>query len=163
MKPFQIILTLVFCLLFFQCQNPKAMNSSFRIHTLRLHPGDDVMPELKKFIAENQIETGFIMSAVGSLTQYNLRFANQPDGSQGEGHFEVVSLTGLLSTEGNHVHLSVSDSTGRTIGGHLLDGNLVYTTLEVVIGEDLDHIYSREIDPTFGYKELVIKKKEKKG
>ena len=158
MKPFQIILTLVFCLLFFQCQNPKAMNSSFRIHTLRLHPGDDVMPELKKFIAENQIEAGFIMSAVGSLTQYNLRFANQPDGSQGEGHFEVVSLTGLLSTEGNHVHLSVSDSTGRTIGGHLLDGNLVYTTLEVVIGEDPNHIYHRETDPTFGYKELVVKK-----
>ncbi|MFN3999836.1 PPC domain-containing DNA-binding protein [Algoriphagus sp.] len=136
------------------------MNSSLRVHTLRLHPGDDVMPELKKFIADNQIEAGFIMSAVGSLTQYNLRFANQPVGSQSVGHFEIVSLTGLLSTEGNHIHLSVSDSTGRTIGGHLLDGNLVYTTLELVIGEDLGHIYSREIDPTFGYKELVVKKKE---
>lgn len=152
---------ILFGLLFLQCQNPTPMNSSFRIHTLRLHPGDDVMPLLKKFIADNQIEAGFIMSAVGSLTQYNLRFANQPVGSQAEGHFEVVSLTGLLSTEGNHVHLSVSDSTGRTIGGHLLDGNLVYTTLELVIGEDPDHVYHRETDPTFGYKELVVKKKDK--
>jgi predicted DNA-binding protein with PD1-like motif len=94
---------------------------------------------------------------VGSLTQYNIRFANQPEGSKAEGHFEVVSLTGLLSTEGNHVHLSVSDSTGRTIGGHLLDSNLVYTTLEVVIGEDPEHIYHRETDSTYGYKELVVK------
>jgi len=153
-------LALLFCLFFLQCQNPASMNSSLRVHTLRLQPGDDVMPELKKFIADNKIESGFIMSAVGSLTQYNLRFANQADGNKAEGHFEVMSLTGLLSTEENHVHLSVSDSTGRTIGGHLLDGNLVYTTLELVIGEDPNHVYHRETDPTFGYKELVVKKKE---
>lgn len=135
------------------------MKPYLRIHTLRLHPGDDVMPRLKKFIADNNIQAGFIMSAVGSLTQYTIRFANQPEGTQAQGHFEVVSLTGLLSTEGNHIHISVSDSTGRTIGGHLLDGNLVYTTLEVVIGEDLDHRFARETDPTFGYKELVVKER----
>jgi len=146
-------------LLFIQCQNPTPMNSSFRVHTLRLHPGEDVLPSLRKFIADHHIQAGFILSAAGSLTQYTIRFANQPDGNQEAGHFEVVSLTGLLSTGGNHIHLSVSDSTGRTIGGHLLDGNLVYTTLEVVIGEDLDHSYHRETDSTFGYKELVIKKK----
>lgn len=151
-------LSLLLSLLFSQCQNPPTMKPSFRLHTLRLHPGEDVMPELKKFLADNQIKAGFIMSAVGSLTQYNLRFANQNEGDKAEGHFEVVSLTGLLSTEGNHIHLSVSDSTGHTIGGHLLDGNIVYTTLELVIGEDMDHIYHREIDPTFGYKELVVRK-----
>jgi predicted DNA-binding protein with PD1-like motif len=148
----------MFSLLFIQCQNSSPMNPSFRVHTLRLHPGDDVMPELKKFIAEKDIKAGFILSAVGSLAQYTLRFANQETGNTAEGYYEVVSLTGLLSTEGNHIHLSVSDSTGRTIGGHLLDGNLVYTTLEVVIGEDLDHVYKRETDSTYGYKELVVKK-----
>ena len=160
MKRHQTHFAFIFFLLFHQCQNPPAMNNSFRVHTIRLQPGVDVMTELKKFIANNQIEAGFIMSAVGSLTNYNIRFANQEVGSQAEGHFEVVSLTGLLSTKGNHVHISVSDSTGRTIGGHLLNGNLVYTTLEVVIGEDLDHIYNRETDPTFGYKELVVKRRK---
>ena len=153
-------LGLLVCLSFVQCQNTTVMQSSFRVHTIRLHPGDDVMPSLKKFIEDNQIKAGFILSAVGSLTQYHIRFANQPEGSKAEGHFEVVSLTGLLSTEGNHVHISVSDISGHTIGGHLLDGNLVYTTLEVVIGEDPDHIYHRETDSTFGYKELVVKPKE---
>jgi predicted DNA-binding protein with PD1-like motif len=135
------------------------MHPAFRVHTLRLHPGEDVMPALKKFIEAKQIDAGFILSAVGSLTQYHIRFANQPEGTKGTGHFEVVSLSGLLSIGGNHVHISVSDSTGRTIGGHLLDDNLVYTTLEVVIGEDPGHVYNRETDSTFGYKELVVKPK----
>ncbi len=134
------------------------MESSLRVHTLRLLPGQDVFPELRKFVIEKNIQAGFILSAVGSLTQYHIRFANQPEGVTGQGHFEVVSLTGLLSINGNHLHISVSDSTGQTIGGHLLDSNLVYTTLEMVIGEDPEHVYHRETDSTFGYKELVVKK-----
>lgn len=149
-------------MLFIQCQNPTLMNPSFRVHTLRLHPGEDVLPSLENFIADHHIHTGFILSAAGNLTQNTIGFANEPDSNQAAGHFEVVSLTGLLSTEGNHIHLSVSDSTGRTLGGHLLDGNPAYTTLEEVIGKDLDHSYHREKDITFGYKELVIKKKTTK-
>lgn len=133
------------------------MEPSFRVHTIRLHPGQDVFPELKKFVSEKNIQAGFIMSAVGSLTQYHIRFANQPEGTMATGHFELVSLSGLLSIHGNHVHVSVSDSTGQTIGGHLLDSNIVYTTLEVVIGEDPAHIYHRELDSTFGFKELEVK------
>jgi predicted DNA-binding protein with PD1-like motif len=57
---------------------------------------------------------------------------------------------------GSHLHLAISDSTGRTIGGHLVDGNLVYTTMEIVIGvlEDLD--FRRELDPASTYNELVV-------
>jgi uncharacterized protein len=128
------------------------MEPSFRIHTIRLLPGQDVLPQLKKIVAEKNIQAGFIMSA-----QYHIRFANQPEGTKDTGHFEVVSLTGLLSANGSHVHVSVSDSTGRTIGGHLLDSNFVYTTLEVVIGEDPNHVYLRETDSTYGYKELLVK------
>ena len=151
---------LLFSLAFSSCNNPVSMYPSFRSHTIRLFPGQDVMPELKKIVDEKNIRAGFIMSAVGSLTQYHIRFANQPDGNKGTGHFEVVSLTGLLSVQGNHLHISISDSTGRTFGGHLLDSNFVYTTLEVVIGEDPAHIYDRETDSTFGYKELVVKEKK---
>lgn len=152
-------LWLLFPLAFSSCNNPVSMDPSFRIHTIRLLPGQDVLPELKKFVSENNIQAGFIMSAVGSLTQYHIRFANQPDGVRDTGHFEVVSLTGLLSVQGNHIHISISDSTGRTIGGHLLDSNFVYTTLEVVIGEDPAHVYHRETDSTYGYKELQVRQR----
>ena len=93
--------------------------------------------------------------------QYHLRFANQSEGSQSQGHFEIVSLTGTLSINGSHLHMSVSDSTGRTFGGHLLEGNLVYTTAEIVIGTSHELLFTREYDGTTEWKELQIKKREK--
>jgi predicted DNA-binding protein with PD1-like motif len=82
--------------------------------------------------------------------------ANQPGPTVYKGHFEIVSLVGTLSTNGSHLHLAVSDSTGRTIGGHLLDGNIIYTTAELVVGvlEELD--FRRETDPVSTYKELTV-------
>ena len=50
----------------------------------------------------------------------------------------------------------MSDSTGRTLGGHLLDGCRVYTTAEIVLAELPALVFSRETDATFGYKELVV-------
>ena len=57
--------------------------------------------------------------------------------------------------------MSVSDENGRTIGGHLLNNNLVYSTAEIVLVELTDLEFAREIDPTYGYHELVVKQKGK--
>ena len=62
----------------------------------------------------------------------------------------------------NADRLSVADSTGKTIGGHLLDENLFYTTIELVIADLTDLEFTRETDSTYGYQELVIKKKPEK-
>jgi predicted DNA-binding protein with PD1-like motif len=56
------------------------------------------------------------------------------------------------------LHLSVSDSTGKTIGGHLLEGCKIYTTAELVIASSDEFIFSREEDGTTPWKELQIKK-----
>jgi predicted DNA-binding protein with PD1-like motif len=84
----------------------------------------------------------------------------QPDGSKGEGHFEIVSLTGTVSVNGSHLHISVSDSTGKTTSGHLLDSNIVYTTAEIILQEDSDFLFTRERDGTTPWEELQIKKKD---
>lgn len=73
-----------------------------------------------------------------------------------------MTLVGTLSENGSHLHLSVSDSTGRTLGGHLLEGYRVYTTAEIVVGVTPDIVFTREPDPTFGYKELEVRKRKKK-
>ena len=140
----------------YACKNVKQMNSSQITHAFRLRPGDDVKQSILQYIAEHKITAGYIITCVGSLTDYNIRFANQTDGTKGHGHFEIVSMTGVLSTEGSHIHLSISDSTGKTIGGHLMDGCKVYTTAEIVIGEERSKIFTRELDSTFGYKELKV-------
>lgn len=130
------------------------------VHAIRLKPGEDLKLSIERFVKEKNIEAGWLATCVGSLMNYNLRFANQPAGTSGSGHFEIVSLVGTLSKNGSHVHLSISDSTGKTIGGHLLEGCKVYTTAEIVIQESKDVIFTREKDGTTPWEELQIKVKQ---
>lgn len=127
---------------------------------LRLKPGQDVKDELTAYAKAHGLKAASVVTAVGSLTQYSLRFANQPDYVQAQGHFEVLSLSGTLSDSSAHLHLSVADSAGLCRGGHLGQGNQVYTTLEVTLLEALDLRFTRETDATFGYQELAVKPRE---
>ena len=129
-------------------------------HVFRLKPGQDLKKEISNYVNVHQIRAGWIGCGVGSLTSYNIRFANQPDGNTGSGHFEIVSLTGTVSVNGSHLHISISDSTGKTIGGHLLDQNIVYTTAEIVIQEAEDMEFFREKDGTTPWEELQVRKKK---
>lgn len=154
-------LYLLFVTLLFSCENNRKMqNENVKIHAFRLKPGQDLKQEITSYVQQHKIEAGWIMTCVGSVTQYNLRFANQPDGNKANGHFEIVSLVGTVSINGSHLHMSVSDSTGATIGGHLLDSNLVYTTAEIVIGEGRQFVFTREKDGTTPWEELQIKPKQ---
>ena len=87
-----------------------------------LRPGDDLRQQLTAFAQQNHLLAGTMITCVGSLTAATLRLANQEGPMVYKGHFEIVSLVGTLSVNGSYLHLAVSDSTGRTIGGHLLDG-----------------------------------------
>ena len=135
-----------------------APSSPTRAYALRLRPGDDLRQALLAFVAAQRLEAGAVLTCVGSLTDVSLRLANQEGATRYQGHFEIVSLVGTLAaTGGSHLHLSVSDSTGRTLGGHLLDGCRVYTTAEIVLAVLPELQFTRETDSTFGYKELVVK------
>ena len=151
------LVALVSMLLIIQCgEHEKPMKS----HALRLTPGQDLKFEIERFVKEKKLESGWIITAVGSLTRTHLRYANQPEGVRKQGHFELVSLVGTLSQSGCHLHASVSDSTGATLGGHLLEDNIIYTTMEIVIGEGTDMIFSREQDGTTEWPELQIRQKQ---
>jgi len=132
------------------------MTSSVKTFAFRLKPHEDVKRAIIDFAKQNKIKAGIILSAVGSLEQVTLRYANKPEGTKQTGPFEVVSLTGTFSDSAAHIHMSISDGEGKTIGGHLLDENLVYTTMEIVIGELTDVEFIRELDKTYGYEELKV-------
>ena len=66
---------------------------------------------------------------------WSLRLADQAENTTFDGKHEIVSMVGTLSPDGDHIHLAVSDATGRTVGGHLVEGSLVYTTAEIAVGE----------------------------
>ena len=147
-------LLVLISLLVISCQHH--MNKT---HAFRLKPGADLKKEIEAFVKTNNIQAGWISCGVGSLTDYNIRFANQPGGSKDSGHFEIVSLIGTVSVNGSHIHINISDSTGKTLGGHLLDSNLVYTTAEIVIQESDDFIFTSEKDGSTPWEELQVKKK----
>lgn len=151
-----LIFTLCACTNDNKTMKPKSESTL----AFRLKPGEDLKTGIDKVVKENNIQAGWIKTCVGSLTDYNIRFANQENGSTGTGHFEIVSLVGTLSVNGSHIHISISDSTGKTIGGHLLEGCKVYTTAEILLGESKDLIFTREKDGSTPWEELQIKKKD---
>jgi len=131
-----------------------------KIFAIRLKPDEDLKESLKRFVEQNNIQAGFILTAVGSLKQSTLRFASQNYSQVFKQRFEIVSLVGTLSTQGLHLHIALSDRHGKTLGGHLQDGCIIYTTAEIVIGISEDFIFLRTIDEATGYKELEIQPKK---
>ncbi len=111
------------------------------------------------FCQKENIEAGVIISAVGSIEHLHIRLAEAKEYIDNEESYEIVSITGTVSKDDCHIHISVSDNSGKTIGGHLKDGTIVDTTCEVVIYELKDYIFHRERDIATGYDELSIQRK----
>lgn len=156
MKFAAVILT---TLIFSACQSGNMKKENIYSHAFRLKPGEDLKEGIEKKVKENNIKAGWMATCVGSLTDYSIRFANMPNGNSGQGHFEIVGLVGTVSINGSHLHLSISDSTGKTIGGHLLPGCKIYTTAEIVIHYSDKYSFTREKDGTTPWEELQIKDK----
>jgi predicted DNA-binding protein with PD1-like motif len=161
MNFFKLWLIFIFGGLMIHLQNVGAAEN-MRVHVMRLVPGDDVKAKLESFVNEKKIKAAIMLTAVGSLTEAQVRFSNDPKTTKLRGPFEVVSLTGTLgSMSGSHLHISVSDRKGKTLGGHLMAGSLVFTTLEVALGEMTDITFSRELDPVSTFKELRVSPTQK--
>ena len=159
-----LLLPALVCLsIFNSCKTIKstAMPAT-KSYAIRLKPGADLKKSIQSFVTTHNIQAGWIVTCAGSLTAYNLRFANQPTGATGTGYFEIVSLGGTLSMNGSHIHMSISDSTGKTIGGHLMEGCTVYTTAEIVILGNNEFVFKREKDGTTEWEELKIESAKNK-
>ena len=107
------------------------------------------------------LRAGYIAGAVGSLSQAGLRFAGESSNSLITGCFEVVALIGTLDAKGAHLHMAVSDPEGRVTGGHVMEGCIVRTTLELVLGELEDLEFAREYCPVSTYRELAVHPRRK--
>ena len=126
-------------------------------YTFRLSPGQDLFDSIQAFAMKKQVQAGCILSGVGSLRHATLRLADREYNSEYEGPFEIVSITGTVSVNGSHLHISISDGDGRTVGGHFESGCKIYTTAEIVIAVFQDVIYTRELAEDSGYEELTVR------
>jgi predicted DNA-binding protein with PD1-like motif len=75
-------------------------------------------------------------------------------------NFEITSLVGTICKDGAHLHVTLGDSDGSTVAGHVFGDLIVETTAEVILGEVCGLQFKREFDEATGYSELVISKHE---
>ncbi len=121
-----------------------------RVVVIRLAPGADLLGGMQAACERYGIHNGVVISAIGSLAC--VRFCDVealPEKKCGYGYGRVLALDDTIEltgaggvicseAEGNinlHVHISMSDKTGKAYGGHLVEGTRVLMTADIVLGE----------------------------
>ena len=133
------------------------MRDAMRALPVRLRPQQDLRGALEAVLAEQGVEAGFVLQAIGSLSVARIRFAGVDEITELRGDLEILTLAGSLSPDGAHLHISVSDADGRVVGGHVAPGCIVRTTAEILVALLPDHDFSREPDAESGWDELMIR------
>ncbi len=121
-----------------------------RIIAIRMSPGEDILKGILKVCEDNDIKNGVIISGIGSIN--GAQFYNPiplPDKKAGYGYSEAIVLRGPIELIGIagvighgvdgeiliHAHCSLSDQYGTGHAGHMIEGNKVLLTADIVIGE----------------------------
>ncbi|XP_023707668.1 bifunctional protein GlmU-like isoform X3 [Cryptotermes secundus] len=138
--------------------------NSMKVYPMRLQPGTEIKSSLVEFVTSRQLNAAFVLTCCGSVIKATLRFATCPDQTH-QIHtlnkcFEITSLVGTICKDGAHLHITLGDSDGNTVAGHVVGDLIVQTTAEIVLGEVCDVQFKREFDKATGFPELVISKHE---
>ena len=131
-----------------------------RMVAIRLREGADLKQQIEHVIREQKLSSAAVISAVGSLSHVRVRMAGAKPDAQDirdyDGLFEIVSLIGNLGQDRTHLHIAFSDNNGVVIGGHVKEGSVVHTTVELVLAVDDALKFSEEVDAKTGFGELRI-------
>ena len=131
-----------------------------KLHAFRLTYGTDLRQGIEEYCQANNVSAGAIVTVVGCVYKARMRLADGETIEEFDERYEIVSLTGTVSPDGSHLHISLADEDGKVIGGHMCYGCLINTTAEVVLASlDEEYQFSREFDESTGYDELVIKRR----
>jgi predicted DNA-binding protein with PD1-like motif len=123
---------------------------------LRLTPGSDLRRALEIAIGAQGCTAAFVLAGIGSLSKTQLRLAGARTPIQLDDDIEVLSLSGSVSAAASHLHMSIADTKGRVLGGHVAYGCVVRTTAEVLVCLLPEWDFHRAPDAVTGYDELVI-------
>ena len=121
----------------------------------RMDKGDEIIESVKTIAVAEQIQLASIQ-ALGAIGQFTvgvfLTEEKQYHANHFTGNFEIVSLTGTITTMNQapylHLHLSAGNDKGEVFGGHLNEA-FVSATCEMVI-QIIPGTVDREFDPTIG-------------
>jgi predicted DNA-binding protein with PD1-like motif len=111
-----------------------------RIVVIRLKNRANLLEGMKKIVADEHIQNGVILSAIGSLRGYEVHAISNRD-LPTEDTFvkdptqpvDLVGMNGYVINGRIHAHMTLA-TPDRVIAGHVEEGNEVYTYAIVTIG-----------------------------
>lgn len=120
----------------------------------RLDPGEDILEQVKA-IAEAEHVTLASVQGLGAIDHFTVGVFHPGEkayqANEFRGHFEIVSLTGTITTMNGevyiHLHLSAGNEKGEVFGGHLNQANISATCELVIqcIDGQVDRAFREEI------------------
>ena len=120
----------------------------------RLDKGEEILTQLREIALREDVKLADVqaLGAVDRFTAGVFRIAEKSyDANDFEGNFEIVSLTGTVSTMNGeyyaHIHMSAGNEKGEVFGGHL-NRATVSATCELVmriIDGRVDRVFDADI------------------
>lgn len=105
----------------------------------RIDKGEEILEKIKEIALEEKIELASI-HALGAICDFTVGVFKTEEkeyiANDFKGNFEIVSLTGTITTMNDefysHIHMSAGNEKGEVFGGHL-NRAIVSATCEMVI------------------------------
>lgn len=121
----------------------------------RLDRGEEILEQLKILALQENIKLASVRG-LGAVNEFTVGVfktdRKQYDANSFTGYFEIVSLTGTITTmDGEyyaHLHMSAGNEKGEVFGGHL-NRAMISATCELVI-QVVDGTVERRFDPEIG-------------
>lgn len=125
-----------------------------KVYMGRLPQGGDLLNSLTQFVREKGIKKGQV-EAIGAVERAAVGFYDQETQKYKlvtfDKHMEILNLTGNISLKDGepfiHAHVTLGDGEGRSFGGHLVEGTIVFAG-EFIIrefdGKDLERKYDQD-------------------
>ena len=121
---------------------------------VRMDKGEEILEQLKAVAEKENIRLAEI-SALGAVNDFTVGVFKTDEkkyyANSFQGSFEIVSLTGTVSTMGGayyaHLHMSAGNDKGEVFGGHL-NRAVISATCEMVvrvIDGSVDRAFSDEV------------------
>lgn len=122
---------------------------------MRIDRGEEILTQLKIMAQKENIQLASVR-ALGATNDFTVGVFKTGEkkyyANHFTGDFEIVSLTGTISTMNGeyyaHLHMSAGDEQGRVFGGHLNEA-VISATCEMVV-EVIDGHVERAFDENVG-------------
>ena len=122
---------------------------------MRIDKGEEILSQLKAMALKENVQLASVR-ALGATNDFTVGVFKVDEkkyyANHFTGDFEIVSLTGTISTMNGeyyaHLHMSAGDAQGRVFGGHLNEA-IISATCEMVV-EVIDGRVERAYDDDIG-------------